>query len=94
MKFSYNTLRWKATARAVIEANGFRCVIPGCQERWFLQVHHIVPVGLCRDPWDVRNLEPRCPKHHAFIHRLQRVPDHWRTLEPANDAQMELPLTG
>jgi hypothetical protein len=53
--------------RALMRRDGDRCRFPGCDQRHYLQAHHIVH-------WkdggstDLANLAPLCPFHHKLIH--------------------------
>jgi hypothetical protein len=56
------------TRRVVEERDGYRCKLPGCGAKHFLEVHHIIH-WLTGGPTDTWNLICLCPHHHRLHHR-------------------------
>ena len=66
-------------SRTIALANhDFRCAVPGCRHRMYLDVHHIQG-RLIGNPHHPRNLVPLCPAHHRVLHSgylgIERRPD-------------------
>jgi 5-methylcytosine-specific restriction endonuclease McrA len=59
-----------AVRRRVIRRDGGRCVVPGCRQGVFIDVHHVVPrsEGGNHDP---DTLVVLCSAHHRALHRGQ-----------------------
>src|SRR5262245_27419217 len=83
---------WKIERLRAIERADYRCETPGCKVRHGLHAHHVLPrhshphLAL-----DQLNLEVLCPECHARRHGWgRRLPAHWVSLRPANDAQLQL----
>jgi hypothetical protein len=70
-----------AVRRAVWERDGGRCGFVGtdgrCQERGFLEFHHVVPFARGGGT-SVDNLELRCRAHNAYEGRMEFEPNHVR----------------
>ena len=88
--------------RIVLNDFGWKCGVPTCQNRWWLQLHHL-------EPWSVRrrhrrrNLVCLCSLHHRLVHdgRLEVSREDgrlvfWRAarrdvvLDPAADPGLEI----
>jgi hypothetical protein len=54
--------------RQVLERDGHRCRTTGCGSRWFLEVHHLVPVELGGGN-EIGNLVTLCRSCHTWVHR-------------------------
>jgi 5-methylcytosine-specific restriction endonuclease McrA len=67
-----------ATRRRVTHRDGHRCVVPGCDARLWLDVHHLVPRAEGGTHAD-SNLAILCSRHHRRVHEgtlhLGRTPD-------------------
>ncbi|CAN5776723.1 hypothetical protein BH24ACT6_BH24ACT6_06940 [soil metagenome] len=56
--------------RRVVEHRDHGCRVPGCSQRRWVQVHHIVHYGPPDNgPTDTWNLICLCPHHHRLHHR-------------------------
>ena len=57
-----------AVRRMVLERDGRRCTCPGCNNRRFIHIHHIVPIwkGGTNAP---ENLTVTCGRCHSALHR-------------------------
>ena len=53
--------------RAVLLRDGHRCVVPGCTNRLWLEVHHLVPRAAGGSN-EAGNLATLCSTHHGLIH--------------------------
>ena len=62
----YHTTRWKKESRAFREANPLcaECAREGLTGPAEV-TDHIVPKDICRDPWDWKNWQGLCKKHHV-----------------------------
>lgn len=64
----YNSPRWRALRRQVLQTNPY-CCIPDCPNP-ATDLDHITPLqggtqGPPPDPYDPTNLQPLCRKHHS-----------------------------
>lgn len=59
----YASPRWKSIRKAVLMANPW-CSVAGCTNP-ATDVDHIVPLRDGVDPYDVKNLQGLCKKHHS-----------------------------
>ena len=53
--------------RGVLLRDGHRCVVPGCTNRLWLEVHHLVPRAAGGSN-EAGNLATLCSTHHGLIH--------------------------
>ncbi len=53
--------------RAVLLRDGHRCVVPGCTNRLWLEVHHLVPRAAGGSN-QAGNLVTLCSRHHGLVH--------------------------
>ncbi len=53
--------------RAVLLRDGHRCVVPGCTNRLWLEVHHLVPRAAGGSN-EAGNLATLCSRHHGLVH--------------------------
>ncbi|HET6201252.1 MAG TPA: HNH endonuclease signature motif containing protein [Planctomycetota bacterium] len=53
--------------RAVLLRDGHRCVVPGCTNRLWLEVHHLVPRAGGGSN-EAGNLATLCSRHHGLVH--------------------------
>ncbi|HET6201729.1 MAG TPA: HNH endonuclease signature motif containing protein [Planctomycetota bacterium] len=53
--------------RAVLLRDGHRCVVPGCTNRLWLEVHHLVPRAAGGSN-EAGNLATLCGRHHGLVH--------------------------
>ncbi|MCI0588670.1 MAG: HNH endonuclease [Planctomycetes bacterium] len=53
--------------RAVLLRDGHRCVVPGCTNRLWLEVHHLIPRAAGGSN-EAGNLATLCSTHHGLIH--------------------------
>ena len=53
--------------RAVLLRDGHRCVVPGCTNRLWLEVHHLVPRAAGGSN-EAGNLATVCGRHHGLVH--------------------------
>ena len=53
--------------RSVLLRDGHRCVVPGCTNRLWLEVHHLVPLAAGGSN-ESENLATLCSRHHALVH--------------------------
>ena len=67
----------KARRKALAEHN-FKCAVPGCGYRIWVDVHHIRGRRIQR-PHAPENMLPLCEGHHRAVHkgflRIERLPD-------------------
>ncbi|MGH2785116.1 MAG: DUF222 domain-containing protein [Actinomycetota bacterium] len=74
-----------AKVRTALEARDEQCVVPGCEQREYLEVDHVVPFAE-GGPTNLENLARLCRYHHAQkTHRgwlLAGRPGAWRWLRP------------
>jgi 5-methylcytosine-specific restriction endonuclease McrA len=61
-----------AVRRHVVRRDGGRCVVPGCRQSVFLDLHHVVLRSEGGDH-DANNLITVCGAHHRALHRGQLV---------------------
>lgn len=73
-----------ARLRVALEARDHTCVVPGCDNRRFLEIHHIIPVcegGLTC----LENCCRVCLWHHTLVTRgywrIEGKPGDWRWLK-------------
>jgi 5-methylcytosine-specific restriction protein A len=61
----YHTSQWTKESKAFREANP---LCRPCQEEGIIypaeMVDHIIPLEICKDPWDHNNWQPICRKHN------------------------------
>jgi len=67
-----------AVRRLVLRRDGGRCVVPGCRQAVFVDVHHLVPRSEGGDH-DPDALAVLCSAHHRAVHRGQLVIEGWVT---------------
>ncbi|HET6201307.1 MAG TPA: HNH endonuclease signature motif containing protein [Planctomycetota bacterium] len=53
--------------RAVLLRDGYRCVVSGCTNRLWLEVHHLVPRAAGGSN-EAGNLATLCCRHHSLVH--------------------------
>ncbi|HET6202719.1 MAG TPA: HNH endonuclease signature motif containing protein [Planctomycetota bacterium] len=53
--------------RVVLLRDGHRCVVPGCTNRLWLEVHHLVPRAAGGSN-EAGNLATLCGRHHGLVH--------------------------
>ncbi len=61
-----------AIRRQVMRRDGGRCVVPGCAQAVFVDLHHVVPRSEGGDH-DPENLCVLCGAHHRALHRGQLI---------------------
>ena len=83
---SLNARRWAAVRRAVVERDGYRCVM--CDKAGRLECDHITPLQRepDQDPYDPNGLQALCRACH--IEKTRR--ENRRPLKPAELAWREL----
>lgn len=71
----YDSKRWKAVRKQVLQRDGWRCQHAGCT-RWATDVDHIIPLrDLPKgDPYDMDNLQALCHEHHS----MKTAEETWR----------------
>ena len=72
----------KRLRRKVLRRDGEKCRFPGCTNRRYLHIHHLVH-WTDGGPTDLDNLVALCTHHHTVVHRR-----HWRI-----DGNPNRPLT-
>ena len=81
-----------AIRRQVMFRDGHRCVVPGCQNDRFVDVHHIVPRSE-GGGHDADNLAVLCGSHHDAVHRGTLIVDRG-SIQPNAPASVGAPSRG
>ena len=85
-----------ATRRAVLLRDQHRCCVPGCNNRAWVDVHHVVPRSL-GGGHNERNLATLCSAHHRVLHdgylAFWRDRDEW-VVQAAGGGERRGPVGG
>ena len=67
-KAFYLSIEWRKLRKEIYKRDKYNC--KKCKKHGGeLAAHHIIPVGLCKDPLDSLNIITVCRKCHISIHR-------------------------
>ena len=77
----YSTRRWRNLRGRMLEDKGWLCEECGnAMPENYLEVHHIIPVGKCADPFDESNLSVLCRRCHGNHHAASPERAAWNQL--------------
>ena len=65
--------------RFLYERAGHRCQYTNCESKFFLQIHHLIPLSYGGRMFDPDNLKVYCHQHHQTFHHVDDVKSRQRT---------------
>ena len=63
----YTNIKWRKIRKEIYERDGWACQDCG-KHGGKIHAHHIIPVGICENPFDKNNIITLCVKCHLKIH--------------------------